>query len=87
MSVCFTRCDIILLCYDAFRAIMPVNWEVLEQTLLVAHFLYNTSLHFALQYPGVVAYPYPTHSCLCAIVLHHSSSIRSLHYVLASLTG
>jgi hypothetical protein len=42
VAVCFTRCDVILLCYDTFASTGFVGlgtWDWL------AHFLYNTYLH------------------------------------------
>jgi hypothetical protein len=84
MSVCFTRCDVILLlCYDTFRANIPVDREDLGQPLLVAHFLYNTSLHFCFILPGVVVYSHPN----TIMSLHYCTTPTALYYVTASLPG
>ena len=84
MSVCFTRCDVILLCYDTFRANIPVEREDLGQLLSgLAHFLYNTSLHFGFLLPWR-RYPYPN----TFMSLHYcAASLHTLYYVAASLTG
>jgi hypothetical protein len=62
MSVCFTRCDVILLCYDTFRANIPVEREDLGEPLSgLAQFLYNTSLHFCFLLPWRRYTPIPQH--------------------------
>jgi len=42
VAVCFTRCDVILLCYDTFAS---TELSGLGTWDWLAHFLYNTYLH------------------------------------------
>lgn len=85
MSVCFTRCDVILLCYDTFRADIPVEREDLGQQLSgLAHFLYNTSLPF-LPATALALHTIPQHIHVFALL--YCFPPHTLYYVTTASTN